>query len=511
MEIPYYLKIGHAGDLESKEERIVYRLLEIMPGFLIWLTFSGMVLASFFWPKGAAIFIISFCFYWILRTFHYSFHLVAAYRKMRENLEIDWLDELNKLPAWRGIYHLVVLPMYKEGLEIVMGTMEALVNSDYPKDKMIVALAIEERAGRGAKEIAEIVSREFGGKFYRFLVTCHPQNITGEIAGKGSNETWAGRQVKEKIIDPLAIPYENVIVSCFDIDTRVYPRYFSCLSFHYLTVKGAERASFQPIPLYLNNVWQAPFFSRVVAFSNFFWQALQQQRPEKIITYSSHSMSFKALVEMDFWQTNVVSEDAGIFWKAFLFYGGDYQTIPFHYPVSMDCVLSRGIKETAINQYKQQRRWAFGSEGIPYLLFGFLKNKKIPFEKKFRYGFLTIEGFWAWGTNSFLILLLGWLPLVLGGEHFTGTSLAYNLPALTRNMMTVALAGLFICVAISLKTIFLAPNPPRRPRKLVMLAQWLFFPVGLIIFGSIPSIDAQTRLMLGKYLGFSVTEKTRKI
>jgi hypothetical protein len=237
---------------------------------------------------------------------------------------------------------------------------------------------------------------------------------------------------------------------------------------------------------------------------------MQQQRSEKITTYSSHSMPFQALVEMNFWQSNVVSEDAGIFWKSFLFYDGDYQIVPIHYPLSMDSCLAKTSWQTVVNQYKQQRRWAWGAEGIPYLLFGFLKNKKVSFKKKFRYSFLLIESFWAWGTNALLILCLGWLPLLLGGSEFNATYLSYNLPQITRDLMTIALIGLATCVVVSTLLLKLGPFPLTRRKTLFMVVQWLFLPFSLIIFGTIPAIDAQTRLILGKYMGFFPTEKFRK-
>lgn len=514
-----YLSVGRALDLKNRKERIVYRIFEMIPGILVWLTLIGMVLLSWILPIFAAFFIIAFCSFWLLRVIHFTIHLVAAYKKMKESLKIDWLDKLNQLlpvdfqvrvKTWKDIYHLIVLPMYKEDLRIVRETFKALLSSQYPREKMIVVLATEERGGKEVKNVVESIIREFGDKFYKFLVTVHPQNIPGEVAGKGSNETWAGRQVKEKIIDVLGIPYENIIVSCFDIDAQVFPKYFSCLTYYYLTSKNPIKCSYQPIPLYLNNLWEAPFFSRVVSSCNVFWQMMQQQRPEKIITYSSHSMSFRALVEMDFWQVNVVSEDAGIFWKSFLFYDGDYRVISLHYPISMDSCAAENLWQTAVNQYKQQRRWAWGVEGIPYILFGCLKNKKIPFTRKFSYVFLLIEAFWTWGTSALLILFLGWLPLLLGGEEFNTTVLAYNLPHITQNLMSVSLVGILTCIVIS--TLLLTPRPSKysRWKSLSMVVQWAFFPLTFIFFGSIPAIDAQTRLMLGKYMKFWVTEKVRK-
>lgn len=512
----YYLKLAKAADLKSPKEKWLYRAFEILPGFLAWLTLLGVIFLSWLKPIWIAFFIIVFDVYWFIRAIHFSCHLIMAYKRMRQHLRENWLAKLKtiKNKNWLDIYHLIILPMYKESFEVVNSTFEALLKSDHPKDKMIVVLAIEERAGQEAAQVAQKIKKEFADKFFKFLITVHPKDIVGEIAGKGSNETWAGRQVKEKIIDPAAIAYENIIVSCFDVDTQVYPRYFSCLTYHYLTCPYPTRSSFQPIPLYNNNIWQAPMFSRVVATCNVFWQMMQQQRPEKLVTYSSHSMSFKAIVEMDFWQTNIVSEDAGIFWKAYLFYDGQYQIIPLFYPLSMDACLAENLWQTAINQYKQQRRWAWGSEGIPYLLFGFFKNTfsrgpQIPWPRKFRYSILLLGGFWAWAVTALLILFLGWLPLLLGGPEFNTTILSYNLPHLTSQIMTLAMIGLFSSAVIS--TLLLPPRPAHlnRWRSLFTVLQWILLPLTMIIFGAAPALDAQTRLMLGKYMGFWVTPKEK--
>ena len=42
-----------------------------------------------------------------------------------------------------------------------------------------------------------------------------------------------------------------------------------------------------------------------------------------------------------------------------------------------------------------------------------------------------------------------------------------------------------------------------------MVLQWILLPISTIFFGSFVALDAQTRLMLGKYMGFFVTPKAR--
>ena len=514
----YYLRTAKASDLKDKKERYLYRLFEILPGFLSWAVLFLAVFFSWQKPAWAAFFIIAFVFYWFFRTMYLSFHLNAAYKRMKKYEKIDWLKKLKELKPedqtlktnWQEIYHLIVLPTYKESLEILREAFISLLKSDYPKEKMIVVLACEERAGEKAKKIAQTIEKEFGKRFFRFLTTFHPADLPGEIPGHGSNETWALVKVKEMIIDPLGIPYEKIIVSSFDADTQVFPKYFSCLTWHYLTVPDPLHSSFQPIPFYFNNIWQAPLFSQVFPLSSSFWHTMNQERPEKLITFSSHAIPFKTMAEVGFKQTNVVSDDSRIFWQCFLKYDGNYKTVPLYYPVSMDANVAENLLKTAINIYKQQKRWAYGVGEIPYFLFGFLKNKKIPLKKKILLTSELMGGHLSWAVVPIIIFLLGWLPVFLGGPQFTQTLISYNLPRITSRILTISMFGLLISIYLSY--LLLPPKPIKygKWKYLIIPLGWIFFPPMMIFFSALPALEAQTRWMLGKYLDFWPTEKVRK-
>jgi cellulose synthase/poly-beta-1,6-N-acetylglucosamine synthase-like glycosyltransferase len=520
----YYLKIGSARDLSGKDG-MIYRMFEILPGFLSWLTILGVIFLSWRKPVWVAFFIISFDVYWLIKTVYLSLHLRESWKKMKKNLIINWEERLKMLhksvghsvsgdpdtecPTITNIWQMIILPFYKESFDVVEGCVESLLNSEWPKEKMLIVLAYEERAGEKAEKIAKKISQKYKDKFGHFIFINHPKNLNGEIPGKGSNIAYAAERARLELLDRNNIKYENVLVSAFDIDTQVYPQYFFCLTYHFLTAENPYRSSFQPVPVYNNNIWYASAFSRVVAASGTFWQMMQQARPERLTTFSSHSISFKALYEVGYWQKNIVSEDSRIFWNCFLYYDGDYQTVPLNYPISMDANLAPTFWGTFKNVYKQQRRWTWGVENISYILFGFLKNKKIPLRKKIRYSFVQIEGFWSLTTNPLLIFLLGWLPLLLGGHEFNTTLLSYNLPRITRDLMNVAMLGLIGSAIISTFLLPKRPNDRKRWRYIFMVLQWLLVPFTIIFFGAIPGLDAQTRLMFGRYMNFWVTPKHR--
>ena len=183
-----------------------------------------MVIASKFAPVWAAVFIIIFDTYWFFKTLFLSLHLRYAFNETKANLGINWLEEVKRVgtvgtdgnvgngqlrkeersnehgdqtarTSWEDIYHLIVIPMSVEPYEVMRETFKTLRDMNYPKDKVMIALSAEDRI----KESVEITSRikeEFGGDFYKFLVTLHPANREGEIIGSGANETWGAMEAK---------------------------------------------------------------------------------------------------------------------------------------------------------------------------------------------------------------------------------------------------------------------------------------------------------------------------
>jgi cellulose synthase/poly-beta-1,6-N-acetylglucosamine synthase-like glycosyltransferase len=501
-------KVGRAPELSGKN-RVLYRALEIFPGFASWATLIGVLLLSNYAPFIAAYFIIGFAIYWVLKTAFLSYHLRHNWKRLRHHLSLNWQAMVERF-EFGHMYQMVILPFYNEPEEIVNATIESLFNVQYDKKNIIIVLAAEERAGLEAQRIASSMQEKWGDTFAKFLVTTHPKDIEGEMSGKGSNASYAAEQARIQILEPRGIRYNHVIVSIFDIDTVLYKDYFNCLMWHFMTAPRPLKTSFQPVPIFNNNIWEAPAIARVVAMSSTFWEMVQQERPERMATFSSHSLSFQALYEVGYWQVNMVNEDSRIYWNLLMANDGEYDVVPLSYPVSMDANVAPTLWGTIKNIYRQHRRWTYGVENFAYIIYHFTKNNKISLKKRIIVGLQQAEGYWSLVTNPIMLFLLGWAPIFLGTQEFHQTVLSYNLPIMVRDLLILAMFGLVVSSIISLT--MLPPRPKHKNRLLyiVLAVQWILVPATMIVFSAIPGLDAQTRLMLGKYMGFWVTPKSRK-
>lgn len=533
------------------------RVFEVIPGILTWFTLVGMFVFSFLIPVWIAVFIIAFDIYWLYRTIYISTYSILAFRKMNKHKMIDWMEacrkinnpenflaEINeriknlknkrkskleiraleelakeikavakykeKFMDWRDIYQVVMLPTANENPEIIEPAIQAVADSSFPNNRFIILLATEEREDEKKRNHKiNYLKKKFEGVFFDFLATVH--NVApGEMKAKASNTTYAAKYLK-KYLEEKNIPLERVILSNFDCDTVAHPDYFAALTFKYITDPSRLRFAYQPLPMYHNNIWDTNAFVRIIVTGSSFWHMVEAMRPEHMVTFSSHSEPFQTIVDVDYWPVNVISEDSIIFWKGYVYFDGNYRVKPIYLPVSLDAVLADTYWHTIKNQYKQKRRWAYGIENFPLLARAFLANKKIPLRKKARHLFTMLEGHWSWATNSFIIALLGWLPVIIGGSEFNESVLAHNLPYITRYLMNAALVGLVVSMFLSL--MLLPPRPARYSRKkyIYMFLQWVLVPITAPLLGALPAVDSQTRILFGRYFGeFWVTEKVRK-
>jgi hypothetical protein len=485
------------------------RTLEMFPGALVWITILATIVLSFVRPLWVVYFVIVFDLYWLFRVAYFTPFVLLSWWRFRRETRTDWQPKAEARAGYDRIRHLVFLPTYKEDIGVIRGTLNSLLASRYPADRMIIVLAGEERDQERFQSAAETLTREYEGRFFRFVTTMHPKGLPEEIPGKGSNLHWSGHRALS-VIDELGWSYDDVIVSSFDVDTVVHPQYFSRLTHLYLTVPSPTRSSFQPVALYNNNLWESPAAVRIAMFGTTFWLLTELSRPEGAMTFSSHSMSLRMLVDVGFWQKDIVSEDSRIFLQGLIRYHGAYRVTPMYIPVSMDTVMTGKYGEALVALYKQLRRWAWGVENFPFMAVAFWRDTQMPFWTKATFLWKQIEGMYTWATAPMLIFLMGRLPFWVAPEPFREFAVFQNTPFTLQWLMRFAMIGAFLSAALALT--LLPPRPAHVPRHqaiVVGVLQWLLLPITFVVFGAFPAIDAQTRMMLGKNLGFNVSPKRK--
>ncbi len=497
------------------------RFFEILPGALTWTTLVAPFVLSIWVPWLVASIVILYDLYWLSRSFGLTLNIVRAYRRMLEWRRINWEEKLAKrdlatttlddLPTVvtqvdpDALIHVVLLIFYKESYELVARSIESYAASRVPKGKMWLLLACEERAGEHGPMIAELAKKQFGQAFDRIILSVHPAHIPGEIKSKSSNATYAAKELKH-LLDKEKKPYNEVLIHNFDADTRVYPQYFPAVACSYLESELGMPTSFQPLHTYTNNIWDTPALMRVIAQTASIVWLNNTLRPTRFKHFSSRSDVFSTIVDINYWTVDAIPEDSRQYFDSYFHFGGRLRIEPIYIPLRMDAVLAEGYWRTLVNQYRQLRRWAWGIVDLPYVINKALDDKKIPWRKKLRIILILFENHYSWAISALFITVIGWVPFLIN-PHFPATVIGYNLPHMTQFILSLALIGMLTSIVISL---LLLPPKPRNRHHLTYIEfvlQWFLSPIASIFLSAIAAIDAQTRLMLGKYMEYQVTEK----
>lgn len=522
IEIPYV-----------KDRTRRYRAFEILPGALTWFILLLPFILSQLSARLTVFFIIIYLLLWFVKSVGLNIRGVQGYRMLQQHQKLPWRQMLSDLqrgnvesitasiPPWHAeniqrllanpapirpddVVHAIIIATYNESREVLEPTIQSVIASDFDMKRVILVLAYEGRGGQDVERNANELIRDYRATFKYALAIKHPSDIPGEVTGKGSNLTFAGRKLDEYIrnegIDPL-----RVVVTTLDSDNRPHKQYLNALTYLYALCPHPEKVSFQPIPMFTNNIWDAPAPMRVIATGNTFWNVVLSLRPHMIRNFSSHAQSMKTLVDTDFWSVRTIVEDGHQFWRTYFRYDGEHEVYPIYLPIYQDAVLSKTFIKTLKMQFFQLRRWAWGCTDIAYVAEkGFFTKNNVPKADLVMKFSRLLEGHVSWSTAPLILAFSAFIPLLFNPQDYA----ANQLPHVASTIQTVALTGIFVTLYLSLK--LLPPKPPRYKahRTVFMVLQWVFLPVTTIVYNSLSAVNAQTRLMLGRYLGtFDVTDK----
>lgn len=525
---------GFAYEIPYTEDRTaLYRFYEILPGALSWTILALPIALSFINVRLVAILMIGYLMLWFIKAVALNIRVVQGYNVLNKHMGLDWQSMINDLqdvssvsgsfPKWHyenkkrhlehpngvnsdNVVHAVIVATWNEAREVLKPTLDDVMNSAYDKKKMIVLLAYEQRGGPDVEKQATQLMKEYEGVFLVSKAVKHI-DAPGEVIGKGGNITYAGREL-ERIIKKLDINPDDVVVTTLDSDNRPHKSYFACLTYVYSLCHDPKYMSFQPIPMFTNNIWDAPAPMRVIATGNSYWMMIQALRQHMLRNFSAHSQSLSALTETDYWSVRTIVEDGHQFWRSYFTFEGKHEVIPIFLPVYQDAVLANGYRRTLKAQFLQLRRWAWGASDVAYVaLYGFHRKNKINKFDIISKFLRLLEGHVSWATSPLILAFGAIMPWIFNQTDF----LANQLPQISSKIQTFAMFGILITLFLSFK--ILPPKPARykRHRTVFMILQWVLLPLTTIFYSSFAAINSQTRLMFKRYLGkFDVTEKAVK-
>ena len=523
-----------------------YRLFEMLPGILSYGAIILLIVLSMVSPLLAAIYLLLVATTVLVKAVAVAYHTVRGRNKVEAAQKLDWhgfLEDLEapdeayvrwqnapqKKIAWHGenlrliassiepfpapstIYNAIIIATYNEAYEILEATLNTIREGTYDNKRLLIFLAYEARGGEDTKRTAERLKQKFSDEFYVFETVEHPADLPGEVVGKGGNITYAARFMQKWLVKKK-IDFKNVIVTTLDSDNRPHPTYFDYVTYEYIVHENRKHLSYQPVSLFLNNIWDVPAPMRVIATGNSFWNIISAMRPHTLRNFASHSQPMDALVEMDFWSTRTIVEDGHQYWRSWFYFGGNYDVVPIFVPIYQDAVLSDTYKKTLKAQFVQLRRWAYGASDVPFVgTRVFSRHRNVPFwAGLFRFVRL-LDGHVTLACIPILITFGGYIPQLLNYEAARSVA-ANQLPEVLGFMQRVAMVGLIITVFLAFKMLPARPARYKRRRTIGMLLQWVLMPVTALTYSSASAFYSQTRLLTARYMEkFDVTEKATQV
>ena len=497
----------------------------------------------------------------VLATVLLGIHIVLG----TNNLFLVW----GQFCAWRGVEatcspnsyksndveHIIIIPAYKEDLDVLRETLDVLTSHANTKDQYRVCLAMEDReVGSGQKAIQ--LEMEYQEVFAGVHHSLHPVT-SGEAPGKSSNVNWAARFMSAKFD---ASEHARQVITIIDSDTCLSQDYFQMVGESFAAASAVTRSRMMfciPI-LFDRNAHEVPVFVRLtdILWAQAGFSTTYPTSDIKIPT-SAYGISMELANHVGFWDTGpeALGEDMHMFVKCFLSTGGNLHVETIYSPASqLNVVGSRHEEGGVVGWLSDMRaRYAQGMRHVTQIIFMSLIYKMWGSLDSGYAVRRILTGDLGVGPVNWLAvfnllfrlfqahIMLGWLFILLIGEKF------YPLDAVSKNgrnatvmrsfaweasrvafcIRTVAILRGFSVVAVIASMLIYdmyhyagavkrwnKPESGARPRSISLRRfPWSLLDLsailGGILFGIVPLFHAQFLHLFTSTLTYHVSLKTR--
>ena len=262
----------------------LYRFFEMLPAMISYGMIILLFVLSAISPILGSAYILLIVIITLVKAIGVAYRVVQGYNTVKKGIGVNWSKRLAELenpeesydklagskkheydydthlrnlcmmaaaeegyfPKPSQVYHAVIVTMYNETLDVLAPTLDSIVKTTYPKDRMIVVIAYEERGGENAEKVAKTLEKKYSKKFGGFILAKHPDGIPGEVVGKGGNITNAGKVLK-KYVREKGLRYGDVIVTTLDSDNKPHECYFDQVAYEFIVHEDRKRLSYQPV------------------------------------------------------------------------------------------------------------------------------------------------------------------------------------------------------------------------------------------------------------------------
>jgi hypothetical protein len=506
------------------------RVLDGIPGFLVWLTLLFSIASAVAFPRTLLLIAGLVGLYSAVRFFLAAIFNAIGLRAIRHWEKTDWHAHYQQhqtaaaLP-WRAVRHIVIIPNYKEPLTVLRRTLDNLSQQYEAQQRLIIVLAME--AGEAdCVQKAETLQSEYKAQFHQFYFTVHPRGLPGEMQCKSANEAWAARWIKRKLVDELGYSLDTLCVTTMDADTRWHPQYFYALTCHFALDADRYLRFWQAPIRYHGNIWDInPMLRLVNAYAGAMELAYLASPWWKAMPMSSYSLSLKLLDASGYWDGDVIADEWHMFIKAYFARGGKVSLKPILLPFIADATIGESLFNELKERYLQTLRHAWGSKEVGYMLARMIDHPDVQFLPALRLLLRIMQDILLAGAGWVLITIGSQLPVLLH-PNIAPFDLARFLvnPALELQTaaQNVVYTPAWIIIAIASGTVVVmgmvfwfqdVVTRPERTKPMTLrelfwtLLSFPLLPILSVFVLALPTITAQTRLLLGIPLQFRVSKK----